>query len=97
MVGADAVEVGRSVLEPLITHDATRGTQLVATVRTWLEANGEFEAASQILGVHRHTVRARIADAEHILGQELTSFRARADLWAALLAVESTQEAGDRP
>jgi DNA-binding PucR family transcriptional regulator len=97
MVGADAVEVGRSVLEPLITHDATRGTQLVATVRTWLEANGEFEAASRILGVHRHTVRTRIADAEHLLGQELTSFRARADLWAALLAVESTQEAGDRP
>ena len=98
MVGADAAEVGRSVLEPLVTHDATSGTQLVVTVRTWLEANGEFEAASQALGLHRHTVRARIAEVEQLLGQELASFRARADLWAALLAVDSAQEVpGDRP
>jgi purine catabolism regulator len=63
-----------------------------------LEANGEFEAAGRALGVHRHTVRARIADAEHLLGRELSSFRARADLWAALLAVDAAQEvAGDRP
>jgi purine catabolism regulator len=88
MVGTDAAEVGRSVLEPLIAHDATGGTHLVTTVRTWLEANGEFEAAGRALGVHRHTVRARIADAEHLLGRELSSFRARADLWAALLAVD---------
>ena len=92
MVGADAAEVGRSVLEPLATHDATSGTQLVATVRTWLEANGEFEAAGRTLGVHRHTVRARIAEAEQLLGQDLASFRARADLWAALLAVEGNRD-----
>ena len=61
MAGAAATEVARSILEPLLRHDATSGTALVSTVRTWLAANGEFEAASRTLGVHRHTVRARIA------------------------------------
>ncbi len=89
MVGADAAEVGRSVLAPLLAHDAKNGTGLVATVRTWLEANGEFEATGRALGLHRHTVRARIVEAEQLLGQDLGRFRARADLWAALLAVDS--------
>jgi DNA-binding PucR family transcriptional regulator len=92
MVSADAAEVGRSVLEPLTAHDATHGTRLVAAVRTWLEANGEFEAASRTLGVHRHTLRARVAQAEHLLGHDLASFRARAELWTALLAVAAAQE-----
>jgi DNA-binding PucR family transcriptional regulator len=91
MAGTDATEVARSILEPLLTHDAASGTVLVQTVRTWLAANGEFEAASRILGVHRHTVRARIAQAEQLLSQDLTTFRARADLWAALLALSSSE------
>jgi len=37
--------------------------------------------------VHRHTVRSRIALAERLLGRDLSGFHARADLWAALLAV----------
>ncbi|GAB3037183.1 PucR family transcriptional regulator [Parafrigoribacterium mesophilum] len=92
MVGAAAAEVGRSVLEPLTAHDAAHGTDLVTAVRTWLEANGEFESASRTLGVHRHTLRARIALVEELLGQDLGAFRARADLWTALLAVESARE-----
>jgi purine catabolism regulator len=36
--------------------------------------------------VHRHTVRARIAQAQQLLAVDLTSFPARAELWAALVA-----------
>ena len=45
-------------------------------------------AAAQALGVHRHTVRSRVALAERLLGRDLSGFHARADLWAALLAVD---------
>jgi purine catabolism regulator len=37
-----------------------------------------------VLGVHRHTVRARVALAQRLLGVDLGSFPARAELWAAL-------------
>ncbi|WP_431247923.1 helix-turn-helix domain-containing protein [Leifsonia xyli] len=36
--------------------------------------------------MHRHTLRARVADAERLLGRDLSSFAARADLYAALRA-----------
>ncbi|WP_345800087.1 PucR family transcriptional regulator [Microbacterium sp. AZCO] len=71
-------------LAPLREHDAEQGTALVDTVRSWLEHDARIDAAATALGVHRHTVRARIGLAQRLLGTDLTSFAARADLWAAL-------------
>ncbi|GAA1782726.1 PucR family transcriptional regulator [Agromyces lapidis] len=84
----DARAVALATLAPLTEHDAANGTSLVVTTRTWLERGGQFDATAQALGVHRHTVRSRIALAERLLGRDLSGFHARADLWAALLAVE---------
>lgn len=84
----DARAVARATLEPLIDHDRENGTTLLETTRTWLEHGGQFDATAQELGVHRHTVRSRIALAEKLLGRDLSGFHARADLWAALLATE---------
>ncbi|WP_350347897.1 PucR family transcriptional regulator ligand-binding domain-containing protein [Agromyces sp. G08B096] len=83
----DARAVARATLAPLADHDAANGTSLVETTRVWLEHGGQFDATAQQLGVHRHTVRSRIALAERLLGRDLSGFHARADLWAALLAV----------
>ena len=83
----DARAVALATLAPLTEHDATSGTTLITTTRTWLEHGGQFDATAQALGVHRHTVRSRIALAERLLGRDLSGFHARADLWAALLAV----------
>jgi purine catabolism regulator len=84
----DAREVGRATLAPLVEHDAREGTALLRSVRVWLEHNGQFDAAAQLLGVHRHTLRARIAQAERLLGRDLSTFHARADVWAALLTLD---------
>jgi PucR family transcriptional regulator, purine catabolism regulatory protein len=83
----DARAIALATLAPLTAHDASHGTALVETTRTWLEHGGQFDATAQALGVHRHTVRSRIALAERLLGRDLSGFHARADLWAALLAV----------
>jgi PucR family transcriptional regulator, purine catabolism regulatory protein len=83
----DARAVALATLAPLTEHDAANGTALLATTRTWLEHGGQFDATAQDLGVHRHTVRSRVALAERLLGRDLSGFHARADLWAALLAV----------
>ncbi len=83
---AEARALARARLSPLREHDDTHGTALLPTVRTWLEHDARIDAAAEALGIHRHTVRARVAHAQTLLGVDLASFPARAELWAALLA-----------
>jgi purine catabolism regulator len=80
----DARALAAGMLEPLVRSDAEEGTTLVETVRAWLENDTRIEAAASALGVHRHTVRARIALAQRLLGLDLSSFAARAELWTAV-------------
>ncbi len=80
--------VAAARVAPLVDHDDAHGTDLVATVRTWLAHDARIDAAAEALGIHRHTVRARVAQAAALLGVDLTSFPARAELWAALLATD---------
>jgi PucR family transcriptional regulator, purine catabolism regulatory protein len=82
--GEDVRRVAAASLAPLIEHDEAHATELVATVHAWLAADARIDGAAVALGVHRHTVRARIAQAERVLGVDLASFPARAELWAAL-------------
>jgi purine catabolism regulator len=72
------------VLRPLVEADRLA---LVPTLRAWLAHNGQWDSAAAELGVHRHTVRARIARAGELLGKDLTavdSADARMELWFAL-------------
>ncbi|MBZ4487917.1 PucR family transcriptional regulator [Microbacterium sp. cx-55] len=71
-------------LAPLVAHDDAEGTRLVATLRAWLDNDASHESAARALGVHRHTVRARLTLVEQVLGRDLASFAARAELWLAL-------------
>ncbi|WAC54937.1 PucR family transcriptional regulator [Gordonia sp. SL306] len=74
------------LVAPVVDHDARNGTELLASVRAYLEANGQWEAAAASLGVHRHTLRGRIARAEEILGCDLSIARVRAELLLAIIA-----------
>ncbi|MGH1549504.1 PucR family transcriptional regulator [Leifsonia poae] len=78
----DARAVAETALRPLVAADAS----LPGVLRTWLDADGVYDVAARQLGMHRHTLRARVADAERLLGRDLNSFAARADLYAALRA-----------
>ncbi|MDD7944624.1 PucR family transcriptional regulator [Microbacterium sp. NE2HP2] len=71
-------------LTPLRTHDARHGTALEATLVAWLDHDGAHESTARALGVHRHTVRTRIALAQRLLGRDLSSFADRAAVWTAL-------------
>lgn len=82
----EARTLAASSLAPLQGHDGTHGTALVATIQTWLEHDARIDETAQALGVHRHTVRARIAQAQQTLGRDLNAFPVRAELWAALVA-----------
>lgn len=62
----------------------TRGGELERALRVWLEHDARLEPAAVALGVHRHTLRTRIAQAAELLGMDLAAFPARAELWTAL-------------
>ncbi|MCC2031214.1 PucR family transcriptional regulator [Microbacterium allomyrinae] len=85
----EARTLARAELAPLAAHDAEHGTRLVETLQAWLDDDCSHEASAQTLGVHRHTVRTRLALIERVLGRDLSSFATRAELWAALRALDS--------
>ena len=62
----------------------TQRPELLESLRTWLECNGEWQLAAHRLGVHRHTLRNRIDAVEKVLGRSLDSADVRFELWAAL-------------
>ena len=82
--GSQARPLAVAQLQPLISHDAQQQTELMATLRAWFEQDCSNEACARALGVHRHTVRARLALTEQVLDLDLGSFATRAALWTAL-------------
>ncbi|MBX9471280.1 PucR family transcriptional regulator [Microcella sp.] len=76
-----------ALVQPLLEHDAATGDELVETLGTWLRCDAVAEAAALRLGIHRHTVRARLRRAAELLDRDLDAFPARAEVWAALQAV----------
>lgn len=82
------VSLAREMLAPLRRHDADNSTELLATLRAFLENDASHEATAQAIGVHRHTVRSRVQAAEKVLGSSLASFPARAEIWAAIVATD---------
>lgn len=81
----DARAVATAAIAPLGSADA----DLPRTLLVWLDHNGVYDVAARELGMHRHTLRTRVAEAERILGVDLGSFAARADLYAALRAAHA--------
>ena len=82
----------RSVLGPLIDRDKTKASQLVESVRSFIEAGGRWEQGAEILGIHRHTLRYRVRQAEELLDRDLTHAEDRLEVWLALKAAEILNE-----
>jgi purine catabolism regulator len=77
-------EAARRLLAPLREPPADDAEELLGAARVWLEHNGAWDPAARELGIHRHTLRARMATLGRVLGLDLDGFAGRAELWAAL-------------
>ncbi|MFB7617494.1 PucR family transcriptional regulator [Kitasatospora sp. NPDC056181] len=73
-------------LGPLAAHDRTHGSELLLSLRTFLEHHGHWESAATALGIHRHTLRGRLDKARTLLAVDLDSAHVRAELLLALTA-----------
>ncbi|MGY1701146.1 PucR family transcriptional regulator [Geodermatophilus sp. SYSU D00766] len=73
-----------ALLAPLVAADRAGAGDLVDSLRAWLAHHGQWEPAAAALGVHRHTLRKRMARAGDLLGRDLDEPGTRAELWLAL-------------
>jgi hypothetical protein len=75
----------RRVLGPLLTYDAEQNSDLVRTVRVFLECSGSPARAAKTLHVHVNTLRYRVTRASELLGVDLTDFTNQVDVYFALM------------
>lgn len=78
--------VADTMLTPIVEYDRIHSTNLLVSLRAFLEANGHWESAASAVGLHRHTLRKRIRTAQTLLGCDLDTARVRAELLLAILA-----------
>lgn len=82
-------------LGPLEDHDVQRSTELVATLRAWLDAGGSTSAAARALHVHPHTVGYRLRRVAELTGLDPHRADDVFELRAALM-VRAVQGAAGR-
>lgn len=74
------------VLEPLRAHDGRRSGELEATLRTFLQLDGQYGATADALFIHVNTLRNRLARITALTGRDVARTDDRVDLFLALEA-----------
>jgi sugar diacid utilization regulator len=74
-------------VEPLVAYDEQYETDLVTTVETYLDNDGNVAASAQQLYTHRHTIRYRLERARELCGHDVTSTEGREKLGLGLKAM----------
>lgn len=79
----------RGPVADLRRHDEANGTEYVATLRAWLEGQGDPAEAGERLGVHENTVRYRMRKMAEITNLTLDDAKKRLAMMIQLAATES--------
>lgn len=77
----------RGPVVELLRHDKEQGSAFIPTLRAWLHAQGDLNAAAAELGVHRNTVRYRVRQMSELTDLGLDSPRRRLAMIIALAAI----------
>jgi hypothetical protein len=85
--GAELRRFYEETVAPLVDHDEARDTDLVETLRVFLECDGNHARAAQRLFTHRHTVRYRLGQIRELTGLDVRSTRGREQLGLGLKAM----------
>jgi sugar diacid utilization regulator len=72
---------------PLVTYDDQYGTELVKTLETFLDADGNVARTAEKLFTHRHTVRYRLERVKELTGLDVSSTDGRERLSLGLKAM----------
>lgn len=80
----DARRRASGFLSPVRSHDQRHSDEIEHSLEAWLRHNGQLSTAAEELGIHRHTLRARIRTAASLLQRDIDSPDTRAELWTAM-------------
>jgi sugar diacid utilization regulator len=86
----DAAELERfysETIAPLVAYDEQYETDLVQTLETFLDADGNVAGTAQRLFTHRHTVRYRLERVRDLTGLDVSSTDGREKLGLGLKAM----------
>ncbi|WP_435127282.1 PucR family transcriptional regulator [Actinacidiphila sp. bgisy144] len=73
----------REWLGRLLDYDARHHTELVTTLSRYLESGGSYDTTSEMLLIHRSTVRYRLQRIREITGHDLSDVETRLNLHVA--------------
>src|SRR5699024_6620540 len=76
--------VTKSGLSRLVRQDATDGSDLISTLRAYLQYGGRTDVSAGSLGIHRHTMRNRMRRIAEICRRDVDDAQIRTELWLAL-------------
>ncbi|WP_326565574.1 helix-turn-helix domain-containing protein [Amycolatopsis rhabdoformis] len=74
---------GEKVLGPVLAYDAAHGSELLGTLKAFLEHSGSWTQTSSALHLHVNTLRYRISRISELTGRDLGRFADRVDLYLA--------------
>ncbi|MEO5780752.1 MAG: PucR family transcriptional regulator ligand-binding domain-containing protein [Arthrobacter oryzae] len=89
------VDMANESLNPLRAFDDAHGSELLATLASYLNNNGSVAAVAEELTLHRNTVRYRLAQITELTGYDPAQTQDRVQLWLAL-AVQRLGARGSR-
>lgn len=78
----------QAMLSPLLDYDARHGSDLVRTLRSFLDSGCVWQQAASDLHVHVNTLRYRVGRIETLTDRDLASMRDRVDFYLALECVD---------
>jgi purine catabolism regulator len=76
-----------AVLRPLQEWDREHSSELVTTLRSFLEAAGQWRETARRLHIHHNSLRYRLGRVEQLTGRSLSCTADRVDLFLALSAL----------
>lgn len=81
-------DIALATLRPMIDHDRQRGTDLVNTLRVYLDSDCSAARTAEALFIHRNGLQYRLERIATLTGCNLASVEDRAHLWLALSALD---------
>ncbi|MEA9984858.1 PucR family transcriptional regulator [Subtercola sp. RTI3] len=67
-----------------VLRASAHGSALLTDAVVWLGHNAAWDPAARELHIHRHSLKARMAELGQLVGLDLERFQDRAELWALL-------------
>ena len=90
-----AVTFARSELDPLLTHDEQRGTDLLGLLRDFLQHGGNKTRLAREAHLSRPALYNRLSSIENVLGVDLDDAESRVSLHVAVLIQQVRAEIGE--